>query len=170
MLSLKKKKQIFLDIIIILCWMGIVFTFSSQIGKASTGLSSSIAEKVVEIVHKGEELTSKEKTTLIKKYNHVIRKLAHYTIYLIGGIIIITFISSLTDKKWLTVLLTILFGFLYASSDEIHQYFVSGRDARFTDVLIDTAGVITGILLYLIFIKVVNNIKNKKNKKIKESM
>lgn len=170
MLSLKKKKQIFLDIIVILCWMGIVFTFSSQVGKVSTNLSGSISEKIVEFVHRGEELTKKEKTALVKKYNHVIRKMAHYTIYLIGGIAIIVLINDITDKRWLSVTITTLIGFLYASSDEIHQYFVAGRDARFTDVLIDTAGVITGILLYLIFIKVVNKIRKNKNKQNSESI
>lgn len=169
MWNLNKKKQVFLDIIIILCWMGIVFTFSSQIGKTSTNLSGSIASKLVDIVHKNEDLTSKERTELIKEYNHVIRKLAHYTIYLIGGVAIISFANSLLDHKWKSVLVTVITGFIYASSDEIHQYFVSGRDARFTDVLIDTAGVITGIIIYLIVLAIGNKMKNnKKNKEIKE--
>ncbi len=170
MWNLNKKKQVFLDIIIILCWMGIVFTFSSQIGKTSTNLSGSIASKLVDIVHKNEELSSKERTKLINSYNHVIRKLAHYTIYLLGGVAIISFVNSLLDHKWKAILATLLTGFIYASSDEIHQYFVSGRDARFTDVLIDTAGILTGIIIYLIVLAIGNRKrnKNKKNKEIEE--
>lgn len=170
MWNLKKKKEIFLDIIIILCWMGIVFTFSSQVGKTSSGLSRTIASKVVDISHKDGEITAKERTTLINKYNYTIRKMAHYTIYLIGGITIISFIRILTNKKWLASLLTIVIGFIYASSDELHQYFVSGRDARFTDVLIDTAGVITGVVLYLGVIIIINKIRNSKNKHDEESI
>ena len=35
---------------------------------------------------------------------------------------------------------------LYSASDEIHQMFVPSRQAQFTDVLIDTAGAILGLL------------------------
>lgn len=48
--------------------------------------------------------------------------------------------------------------FFYAISDELHQYFVPTRQCRFTDVVIDTFGGITGIPL-LFFIKKKTNIK-----------
>nr|WP_051527067.1 VanZ family protein [[Eubacterium] cellulosolvens] len=44
-----------------------------------------------------------------------------------------------------------LLGALYAASDEFHQLFVPGRSGQFTDVLIDSGGVIAGILLALLF-------------------
>ena len=134
--------------------MGIIFTFSNQIGKTSSKLSSSIASKLVEVVNLNKELTEKEKKKLVANYNYAIRKLAHYSIYLVGGILILSFLHNLSDKKWKVITLTILFGILYASSDEIHQYFVSGRDARVTDVCIDTIGVITGVVLYEGFVKI----------------
>ena len=45
------------------------------------------------------------------------------------------------------VILTIVFVFLYACSDEIHQLFVLGREGAVRDVIIDTCG---GIVLVLI--------------------
>lgn len=165
MWDFNKKKIFLLDIIIILCWMGIVFTFSAQPGRTSTDLSGTIAEKVVNIVHRNDELTSKERTALTKKYNGVLRKLAHYTIYLLGGIVIISFINSLTNNKKRIVILTILSGFAYALSDEIHQSFTPGRDPRFTDVLIDTAGVITGVIIYLISLVIAKKIKEKNKRR-----
>lgn len=36
----------------------------------------------------------------------------------------------------------------YALSDEIHQFFVFGRQSRFTDVLIDDIGIIIGMLTF----------------------
>lgn len=156
-----------LDVIIILCWMGIVFTFSSQMGSVSTGLSGSIAEKVIDVVYKNDtNLTTKERAKLISKCNYIMRKLAHYTIFLIGGIAIISFVNRLSKKKGKSAIITILLGFLYACSDELHQYFVSGRDARFKDVLIDTAGVITGVVLYLLILTIARNIRNKKKNKL----
>ena len=38
-------------------------------------------------------------------------------------------------------------GTLYAGTDEIHQIQVAGRTAQWTDVLLDSAGVLTGVLL-----------------------
>lgn len=38
-------------------------------------------------------------------------------------------------------------GSLYAASDEFHQLFVPGRSGRLTDVLIDSAGLLAGILV-----------------------
>jgi VanZ family protein len=37
--------------------------------------------------------------------------------------------------------------YLYAVSDEIHQYFVPGRSCRFTDTLIDLGGILIGSML-----------------------
>ena len=45
------------------------------------------------------------------------------------------------------IMISISFCFLYACTDEIHQLFVVGRTGRFTDVLIDTCGSFTGIML-----------------------
>ena len=42
---------------------------------------------------------------------------------------------------------SILIAYLYAVSDEIHQYFVPGRNSRFTDTLIDLAGILIGSLV-----------------------
>jgi len=42
---------------------------------------------------------------------------------------------------------TLILGFLYAVSDEIHQYFVPGRAMQARDVLIDTAGVLLGFCI-----------------------
>ncbi|MDY6827654.1 MAG: VanZ family protein [Bacillota bacterium] len=41
----------------------------------------------------------------------------------------------------------LLVGFLYAVSDELHQWFVPGREAAFYDVLIDLGGTAMGVLL-----------------------
>lgn len=165
MWNLNKKNQIILDIIIVLCWMGIVFTFSNQGGNASTNFSKSIVADIVDMIHTESDFTAQERSVLINKYNHVFRKLAHYTIYLIGGIAIISFMNGLTDKRWKSILFTILIGFAYALSDELHQSFVSGRDSRFTDVMIDTAGVITGIVVYMLSIDILNKIREKRRNK-----
>ena len=53
------------------------------------------------------------------------------------------------------------FTVLYAISDEIHQLFIDGRTARFTDVLIDAAGALGGILLVLLIYTLIKHKKHK---------
>lgn len=45
---------------------------------------------------------------------------------------------------------TLLVGFLYACSDEIHQIFVPGRQAAIIDVAFDTLGLLTFLILVII--------------------
>ena len=56
---------------------------------------------------------------------------------------------------------------LYAISDEFHQLFSSGRTAKVMDVGIDSAGVIFGIFIVYVIIKLYKTLKTKtKNKKV----
>ena len=55
------------------------------------------------------------------------------------------------------ILITVVICFLYALSDEIHQYFVPGRACRILDVLIDTSGSLFFCLVYLFVKKIFKN-------------
>jgi len=56
---------------------------------------------------------------------------------------------------------TLLISVLFAASDEIHQYFVPGRQCDIYDFLADTIGIILGLFLTAQILKFVNYIKNK---------
>ena len=67
-------------------------------------------------------------------------------------------------RKWLEercagciFILTVVSGFLYSVTDEIHQYFIPGRAMRFSDVLIDTAGIL--LSASLIYIRRISSLK-----------
>lgn len=66
-------------IILIIIWMVIIFRFSHQPGGKSQGTSSSVTKFIVKILY-GESEKTEEK---IRKLDPIIRKLAHYTVYLI---------------------------------------------------------------------------------------
>ena len=95
-----------------------------------------------------------EQKEIIDKFVFPIRKAAHFSEYLILGILIISFISEFKALEIKYLILAIFISMLYAISDEIHQLFVSGRSARVFDIVIDTLGATTGISIY-------NFIKNK---------
>ncbi len=142
-----KKIQIkVVKIILIIIWMITVFRFSNQGGTESSGASSRVTNVVVKVVEKvrNMEFTEQEKN----QAELVVRKLAHYTIYTIGGVLIMNYAYTTDKTKKQQTFGSLLFGAFYAATDEVHQYFVPGRSARVFDVGIDTLGVITGIGIY----------------------
>ena len=63
------------------------------------------------------------------------------------------------------VILPFIAGALYAVSDELHQLLVAGRAGMLTDVLLDSSGVLTGVLLITAIFLVAARIINRKKKK-----
>lgn len=159
MKNLDTKKQIkVFKILLILIWMIVIFMFSNEKGAKSTSTSRKVTEAIVQTV---SSKSIEENEPIIVSLDKVIRKLAHYTIYTIGGIVIFNYAKTTEKSKKEKILYSIAFGACYAITDEIHQFFVSGRSARIFDVGIDTLGVITGILIYLAIIKIIETTKLK---------
>lgn len=121
-----------------------IFSFSSQNGKESGGLSRKAAEVIInaaESLHIVDS-DSVDKEQLIEDIQYPVRKLAHMTEY--GIFAALVYIALAADGLiWrFTGIATVAVGFLFACTDEFHQTFVPGRCGAFTDVLIDTAGCI----------------------------
>jgi VanZ family protein len=57
----------------------------------------------------------------------------------------------LRDSWKQSVLLSILFCFLYAAFDECHQYFIPGRTASVYDFIADVSGALLGTFLWVRF-------------------
>lgn len=142
----KKRKKDVLKIILIIIWMITVFAFSNQKGEESKETSHMVTETVMNTISSKNQ---EEKILLIEKVEKVIRKFAHYSIYTVGGILIINYAYTKERTPKEKVLYSIAFGSGYAATDELHQLFVSGRSASILDVGIDTLGIITGILIYI---------------------
>ena len=78
---------------------------------------------------------------------NIVRKTAHFSEYMLLGILTARALKLTNKNIWIALPICII----YATSDEIHQYFVPGRSMQFTDVLIDSAGSAFGIILYWFF-------------------
>lgn len=96
----------------------------------------------------------------------LVRKTAHFTEYAILGALfylnLIQFPKLNSHIKKL--LLPILFSYLYAITDELHQVFVPGRSAQFRDVLIDTLGASFGAIITYLIVKLFTKIKTRSDK------
>lgn len=78
----------------------------------------------------------------------ILRKLAHVTEYMILSVLYYrAFVISTRLESKRVIFYSIILSILYAVSDEFHQHFVPGRCFMVSDIIIDTVGVITGIVL-----------------------
>lgn len=133
-------------ILIILCMMTI-FMFSSDSANESSKKSDGLIIKTCETVLR-RKLTSYEKEKYVSKLEFIVRKSAHLFIYLILGLLVISYFKEINLINNKGILIAFMICFLYACSDEIHQYFVPGRSCELRDVLIDSTGSLIGIYIY----------------------
>ena len=136
-----------IKIILLLCCMILIFSFSQDNGNKSSTKSDGMIIKLYQTIT-NKKLSDKEKEIIVDKYVVPVRKSAHIIVYLVLGVLSISLIKEyrLVDLK--ALIISIIFCFLYACSDEIHQLFVSGRSGEFLDVIIDSIGSFIGIYLY----------------------
>ena len=162
--KLKLVRGILLIFILAVC--SGIFMFSNQQGEKSNSTSDVFTVKIVDILSKDKELSKKEYNELFREVRFWVRKAAHFSIYTILGMFIMTIIGTFTISNIKRSIISILIGFIYATTDELHQYFVPERSAEFRDVCIDTSGIILGIFIVLIIetivIKISKIIKRKK--------
>ncbi len=154
-----------ISIILVIIWMSVVFLFSNQQGEKSGGTSRKVSAIVVNIINIQNKYNEIEKEELINILEPIIRKLAHYTIYMIGGVILANCVFQFCQKHQIAIYISLFIGVLYAISDEIHQLMVIGRSGNIKDVIIDSLGILTGNLFFLLITKLIKVISKKRRNK-----
>lgn len=132
----------------VLIWMIIIFMFSAQPASDSNQLSVGFTKVLLDTFGKVIPLDIEISTinNIVVQFNHIIRKFAHFAVYLILGILV----SRALIKEGFKVrvfLISFFICVIYAASDELHQLFVQGRGCQLKDVLIDSTGAMVGIAL-----------------------
>lgn len=142
----------------------IIFGFSSQDGEESRGISSRVTEFILEKSNTYKNIEENRQDEIFERTEKIIRKIAHFSIYALVGFLLMGLVSTFKLKEKSRILISLILGVLYATSDEIHQLFSPGRSAQITDVYIDTLGILVGIFVILLFIKIFEKIKLQKVK------
>lgn len=132
-------------IILLLGTFYIIFKFSSHNSQESSGISKKVSESIVEITNKDKPI--QEKNKIVKFLEPRIRKLAHFSIYTVVGFLLMSLCFTYKISINKKIIISLILGFIYACSDELHQTFVAGRSGEARDVLIDSSGVFVGILI-----------------------
>lgn len=127
-----------ISIILVILWMLLIFSMSSFNGTESNNQSGFIVNIISNILNINN----------LENLSFIIRKIAHFTEYLILGILVANMIKQYNKKWYITIIICIL----YATSDEFHQILTPGRTFKIFDIIIDSFGSITGLILF--------NIKN----------
>ena len=134
--------------------MVIIFALSAENREESGVRSAGVTAFVVRIIYPDyDHMSYDDQLAVTESAHRFVRKAAHFLEYallgfLTSGLVLFLrrYLFQRKPKRWKTWIYPAGFCFLYAVTDEVHQIF-SERGASPKDVLIDTLGAISGILL-----------------------
>lgn len=126
----------------VLIWMGVIYMFSAQPASASSQMSGSLMKWLIGII----DVTPIPEILGEDLLHTLIRKMAHFTIYFVLGVLVFRATQEGIKIEWRSIWISFLICVIYAGSDEFHQLYVPGRSGQVTDVLIDSSGALLGIL------------------------
>lgn len=95
---------------------------------------------------------------------HIVRKMAHFCEYTLEGFLLMLCMRVYTRRYVLHISVPMLGGVLTAMADETIQIYSPGRSSQVTDVWLDSAGVLAGILIALVFMALCRMLFHRCNK------
>ncbi|MGI6200794.1 MAG: VanZ family protein [Christensenellales bacterium] len=120
-------------------WMCVIFAFSAQDGAASTHTSEGFMAFMARFIPAlGDPAVS-----------GAVRTFGHFSEFTLLGLLLAWAIVG-SAPSLPRALIAQGVGMLYAASDEFHQLFVPGRACELSDWLVDSAGVLIGLGLFLL--------------------
>ena len=153
--------------VLLLFLYAMIFLFSAQDGETSGGISMSVSKKGIWLLDilTGGHLAAEKLAELVMAIEHPLRKMAHFAEYAVMGILVFRILYCHMEKGVKRYFAAVLWVLLSAAADEIHQYFVPGRWASVSDVLLDTCGGAVGAFLCLsvLYLSEKRKIKKQKN-------
>lgn len=162
--SIKFKKNLIFKRVLFLILLAIafyvIFNFSAQDGVESGSISQKVTEFIVKVISKIKTMDVSTQLRWIQKLHPIVRKLAHFAVYTVVGFSIMGFMCTFDMRNIFKLLISFAVGVIYAVSDEVHQYFIPGRNASIIDVGIDSLGVLTGIFILITLIVFVEAVVN----------
>ena len=131
--------------------MILIFLLSREPAEKSDMTSGRLSMFIISVFHADyEELTPDRQEWLYNEVQHYVRKTAHFSEYMILGVLLRLCIESWFGKKRFTETAAWGAGAIYACTDELHQLAIDGRSGQFSDVLIDSCGVLAGVFLAML--------------------
>lgn len=157
--------------ILALIWMCVIFSFSAQPSEESSEVSGGISYQLISSAGSFFHLNldEEELRRIAARIEKPVRKAAHMTEYAILAILLYIWLGKWQFPVMKRSFLALLTSILYAASDEAHQRFVPGRAGRLGDVLIDSAGAILGLFIFIGVKKCISFLWNRRKYKAEKS-
>lgn len=128
--------------------MYMIYSFSAQTGDVSGSLSYETSKILILAFNKvfGKGYTNEILNLLIVQIHPLVRKLAHVGVYFCLSLSVALPLYVYRIRGILLFFIGGIFCVGFAFLDEYHQSFVAGRSSSFTDVGIDSIGVLLGLI------------------------
>ena len=138
------KKLSKIHLLLPLLWMVVIFMLSHQPASVSSGQSGVFVEQLHYIAPSIDQ----------QLLTFLVRKGAHIFAYFVLGILMFNALWRVDLSNFRfnrPAMLSIIVCALYATSDEFHQLFISGRSGEIRDIIIDSCAATVGVFIISIF-------------------
>ncbi len=143
---------------LVLLVMAAIYGLSAQTSDESKALSGTTIRVIADLLLPGfDDLSAGQQAQLVRGLQNTVRKAAHLTIYMMLGTVSMLALLHHEIERRRQVVGALGISVAYAISDEVHQFFVSGRGPQVSDVFIDGGGALIGVLLVLIILKLIGS-------------
>lgn len=119
---MKSKRIIY--VILLVIWMASVFMLSAQSSDESSNTSQGVVRVIINLIPSIRQMEQAKQDKIVEELQPYARKVAHFTIYTVGGIIIYLNACQYSLNQDKKLLITVILGSLYSITDEAHQMFV----------------------------------------------
>lgn len=136
-----------------------IFSNSMKIATVSSASSGKVLDFLQRLLRRLGHPALAQRLTM-----HLVRKLAHFCEYTLEGFLLMLCMRVYTRRYVRHISVPMLGGVLTAMADETIQLFSPGRSSQVTDVWLDSAGVLAGILIALVFMALCRMLFHRCNK------
>lgn len=153
--------------VLAIMWMCIIFAFSAQTKEESGAVSNSFTYQIVSSTRTffNLDLSDARVKEIADAIEGFVRKAAHMTEFGVLSVLLFIWIGQWEMGLLRRGLTASGAAAVYAATDEIHQLFVPGRAGRFSDVCIDSAGAVLGVVVFVLIVKLITVIRTLREKR-----
>lgn len=174
MRDMKRWIPLIISVVAVLAMFVFIFWMSAKPADESDSLSLGLIGRFIGFIVPGYgQMPFDEQMYWQHALNTPIRKLAHFTEYAVLGMLMLNAVMQVervsgrskpngsTGSRRAAAIAWVLCT-IYAITDEIHQLYVPGRTGKPLDVLIDSSGVLAGVLLAALAFHIVRKRRQRK--------
>ena len=145
-----QNKKLWRIVSISLCVLCVIFIFSNSL---DNGEESTMKSGLVVVVLQGITDFFTDGVTVSENF---VRTMAHFSEFALLGFLLLLCVKTFTQRYLKNIFIVLFTSLFVAVVDEILQLFSPGRASDVLDVAVDFSGAVTGMLVFVLFIKLLH--------------